>query len=58
MVLLVSGYQPKQLELDAESKRVLTLLAKEMAPNQAASLAAKITGVKKKQLYQWLLDNS
>jgi 16S rRNA (cytidine1402-2'-O)-methyltransferase len=58
MVLLVSGYQPKQLELDAESKRVLTLLAKEMAPNQAASLAAKITGVKKKQLYQWLLDNN
>jgi 16S rRNA (cytidine1402-2'-O)-methyltransferase len=56
MVLLISGYQPKQLELDSESKRVLTLLAKEMPPNQAASLAAKITGVKKKQLYQWLLD--
>jgi 16S rRNA C1402 (ribose-2'-O) methylase RsmI len=29
-----------------------------MPPNQAASLAAKITGVKKKQLYQWLLDNN
>lgn len=58
MVLLISGYQPKQLELGAESKRVLTLLAKEMPPNQAASLAAKITGVKKKQLYQWLLDNN
>jgi 16S rRNA (cytidine1402-2'-O)-methyltransferase len=58
MVLLISGYYPMQLELDAESKRVLTLLAKEMPPNQAASLAAKITGVKKKQLYQWLLDNN
>jgi 16S rRNA (cytidine1402-2'-O)-methyltransferase len=58
MVLLISGYQPKQLELGAESKRVLTLLAKEMPPNQAASLTAKITGVKKKQLYQWLLDNN
>jgi 16S rRNA (cytidine1402-2'-O)-methyltransferase len=58
MVLLISGYQPKQLELDSESKRVLTLLASEMPPNQAASLAAKITGVKKKQLYQWLLDNN
>ena len=39
--------------VDAESRRVLELLVAELPLKQAAALAAKSTGVKKNQLYQY-----
>lgn len=58
-VLLVAGYQePAQaLEVSLEAQRVLTLLMAELPPKRAAAIAAEITGVNKKALYQWALDS-
>ena len=56
-VVLVHGVEqngPK--ELDANAKQVLEVLLSELPASQAASLAAKITGLKKKVLYQAALD--
>lgn len=56
-VVLVHGVEqngPK--ELDANAKQVLEVLLSELSASQAASLAAKITGLKKKVLYQAALD--
>lgn len=39
-----------------EAERVLTILAERLAPGEAASLAAEITGEPRKRLYQRLLD--
>lgn len=41
--------------IDAHSRQVLALLAEELPPKKAASLAAKITGADKKLLYDWLV---
>jgi 16S rRNA (cytidine1402-2'-O)-methyltransferase len=58
-VLLVAGYQEpdEALEVSLEAQRVLTLLMAELPPKRAAAIAAEITGVHKKALYQWALDN-
>lgn len=58
-VLLVAGYQEptEALEVSLEAQRVLTLLMVELPPKRAATIAAEITGVHKKALYQWALDN-
>ncbi|WP_151703863.1 16S rRNA (cytidine(1402)-2'-O)-methyltransferase [Nitrincola alkalilacustris] len=44
--------------LDAEAERIARLLAEELPPKQAAGLAASITGLKKKQIYDWLVSQS
>ena len=54
-VLLVAG-APKATGLDLNSQRVMDILAEELPVKQASALAAKITGVKKNQLYQYQLD--
>ncbi len=56
-VLMVEG-APKQDEslLDPRSSEVLDILLEELSVKQAAALAAKITGVKKKVMYQAALD--
>ena len=51
-VLLVAGYRGDN-ELDAEARRVFELLSDELPLKQAAALGAKITGLKKNQLYQY-----
>jgi 16S rRNA (cytidine1402-2'-O)-methyltransferase len=57
IVLVVRGAAPRPDDaVDVEALRVLTVLAEELPPRQAAALAAKITGVKKSVLYQQLLD--
>lgn len=57
-VVLVHGAEPVESgEVDVEALRVVKLLAAEMPPKKAAGLAAEITGLKKNQLYQALLDN-
>jgi len=45
-------------ELDPEAERIARLLAQELPPKQAAGLAASITGLKKKQIYDWLVAQS
>ena len=42
-------------EIDSRSAHVLSLLASELPPKKAAAIAAEITGVHKKLLYQHLL---
>lgn len=57
IVLLVRGAERKQgSELDSEAERVMKLLLAELPPKKAAALAAEITGVNKKALYNWSLE--
>lgn len=59
IVLLIHGAPgAKDLGLDAEAMRIMTLLTKELPLKQAAALAADISGVKKNALYQWAVDQS
>lgn len=57
-VLLVEGMDEKagRDSLDAESQRVLSLLAAELPLKKAAALTAQITGARKNLLYQWGLE--
>lgn len=58
-VLMVEGAEQKSAsELDDESLRVLDVLLSELSVKQASALAAQITGVKKKLLYQAALDRN
>jgi 16S rRNA (cytidine1402-2'-O)-methyltransferase len=59
IVLLVQG-APKRAnaELDAEAERIMGVLLDELPLKQAASLGAKLTGLKKNLLYQWALEKS
>ena len=57
IVLVVRGAEAaKASELDGESERVMKLLLAELPPKRAAALAAEITGVNKKVLYNWSLS--
>ncbi len=57
IVLLVAGAPKQQLvELDGDAQRIMSLLAVELPPKRASALAEQITGVKKKVLYQWYVD--
>jgi len=51
-VLLVQGAKPDG-ELNAEAKRTLLVLLEELPLKKAAALTAKLTGMKKNQLYQY-----
>lgn len=55
MVLLVAGAPAVETALDPEVERILGVLLEELPVKQAAALAARITGVKKNQLYQQAL---
>ena len=52
-VVLVQGATAVEDEaVDAEAKKVLTILMQELPLKQAAALAAKISGLKKNDLYR------
>jgi 16S rRNA (cytidine1402-2'-O)-methyltransferase len=53
-VVMIHGNQ-RESALDADSERVLRLLLDELPVKQAAALAAKITGLKKNDLYELAL---
>lgn len=56
-VLIIHGAAKKDAtQLDERASDVLDILLEELSVKQASSLAAKITGVKKKVLYQAALD--
>lgn len=55
MVLVVEGAGESSVD-ETEARRILGLLLSELPLGQASALAAKITGLKKKALYQMGLD--
>ena len=55
-VLLVSGAAEKPEGLDAETRRILMLLLKDMPLKQAVQLAVQITGIGRNELYQCALQ--
>jgi len=58
-VILVSGKrEDKSDSLDSESRRIVELLGDELPVKQASKLAAEITGFKKRELYQHLLERN
>lgn len=57
-VVIVSAGEPEADEDGEEAKRVLEILLDTMPVSQAASVAAKITGARKNELYEWALRMS
>ena len=55
-VVIVHGAETTGAELDARALEILDILLADLPVSQAAALAAKITGLKKKVLYQAALD--
>jgi len=56
IVVLVHGAPKAETdELDAEAERTMQILLEDLPLKQAASLGAKLTGLKKNFLYQWAL---
>ena len=56
-VLVLAGAPETEQRIDSHAVGWLVALAQELAPKKAASIVSKQTGVPKKQLYDWLLDN-
>ena len=56
IVLLVAGSRGKESELDDATATLLRLLAQELPAKRAAAVVAQISGLRKKMLYQYLLD--
>ncbi len=55
-VLVVSGAESVERELDEDTASLLRLLAQELPARKAAAIVAKHRGLKKNALYQYLLD--
>ncbi len=56
IVLLVEGSRHRDRELDESTRVLLQRLAEELPAKRAAAVVADITGLRKKLLYQYLLD--
>jgi len=56
IVLLVEGNRGRDKELDESVRALLQRLAEELPAKKAAAVVSDITGVRKKLLYQYLLD--
>lgn len=57
IVLLVRGYtMPDSGGIDPETQRIMQILMEELPTKQAAALAARLTGARKNDLYQWALQ--
>ena len=55
-VLMVQGASQQNSELTSEVIKLLSALLEELPPNKAAKIVASVTGLKKKDLYQWALE--
>ncbi len=55
-VLMASGAEDKAIEMDLTTEKLMRALLEELPPNKAAKIAAQVSGLKKKVLYQWALD--
>jgi len=59
IVLLVHGAAKQEAgDITPEQMRVMDILLEELPVKQAASLGAKLTGLKKNFLYQWALERN
>lgn len=57
-VIVVAGAEDKAADtLDAEVTRIARLLAEKLSTKEAAGLAAEITGARKKEIYQYLVEH-
>lgn len=56
-VVLVKGYDDgdQVKKLDGEAEDIMKILLAELSVKQAAAIGAKLTGIKKRDLYQWAL---
>lgn len=54
-VMVVEGAPKQELETAMDAGHVLRLLLTELSPSRAARLAAEMTGIKRKQLYEMAL---
>lgn len=57
IVLVVSGDVEKVHEIDERAQHILDCLSQELPPNKTASLTAKITGLPKNKLYNYIISN-
>lgn len=59
IVLMVHGAtKPENAEISAEQERIMRVLLEELPVKQAATLGAKITGLKRNFLYDWSLQEN
>ena len=56
IVLLVEGKRLRESELDESTSNLLRRLVQELPAKRAAAVVADLTGIRKKILYQYLLD--
>ncbi len=56
IVILVEGNKTRKSQLDEATAALLQRLAQELPAKRAAAVVADLTGLRKKQLYQYLLD--
>ncbi|MCL4104193.1 UNVERIFIED_CONTAM: hypothetical protein GTU68_035055 [Idotea baltica] len=56
IVLIVEGKRQQEADLDEQSAALLRRLALELPAKRAAAVVADVTGLRKKMLYQYLLD--
>lgn len=56
MVVMVAGAETQVEQIDPAVEHIMRSLLAELPIKQAAKIAAQITGLKKKVLYQWGLD--
>lgn len=57
MVVLLKGFESSEEQLDSKVEHIMRCLLAQLPVKQAAHIAAEITGLRKKELYQWALDN-
>jgi len=60
MVVMVRGVSrtEKKVDIDPEAERLMRILMNELSLKQASKLVAEITGLKKKPLYQWGVEQN
>ena len=58
IVLLVAGAKPGPADFDSDTQRLLQLLAAELPPKKAAAIVAEVSGLRKKDLYNWIVSRS
>ena len=58
IVLVIAGNNSAMVKLDVVSQNWLRALAQDMAPARAAAIAARVTGVNKRELYRWLTGDA
>ena len=56
-VVLIAGAGPQQASLTVENQRLLLDLASELPPRKVTAIVARHTGLDRKYLYDWLLQD-